>query len=292
MANLLQPKTTTQTTTSSAPAYAKPGLTQLANDTMNLYNSGSGYAQYPGSSVAPLSWQTQAGINTLGTNASNPNDPTNKLYGSSAYGLLNLSNQGGLNAGQQDALSKMQDLYGQNDANFQSSLDFQNQKIADAVNRQFQGMGAYGGTDYAKALTGELAGNTAQALSNQFNQSQNFKAGIANNLFSGNQQGVNNQQSIAGLLPGLQQSRDYNANQLLGAGSLVDTNQQNILDDLINKFNTGQSAQRQRISDATGLLSGVVGDYGTKSTASPGASTLQQVLGGTLGGLGLLGSLK
>jgi hypothetical protein len=324
MANLLQPKTVTQNTTSAPPKYAQPGLQQLANDTMSLYNSGAGYQQYPGSGVAPMSWQTQSGINQLGANASNPNDPATKLYGSSANGLLNLSNngglnatqsgalgkmqdlynQGGMNATQQDALAKMNDLYGQNDQNFQSSLDFQNQKIADAVNRQFQGMGAYGGTDYAKALTGELAGNSAQALSNQFNNSQQLKAGLANsilgagqnaytnqanlanNLFSGGQQGVNNQQSIAGLLPSLQTARDYNANQLLGAGALQDTYGQNILNDQIQKFNDAQSSQRQRISDATGLLSGVVGDYGTKSTAGQTPSLAQSVFGYLLSNAG------
>jgi hypothetical protein len=320
MSNLFQSKTVTQNSTSAPPAYAQPGLQQLANATMAQYNSGQGYDPYPGSGVAPLSANTQAGINGL-VSSGHAMDP---VVNATSGGLLNLSqngglnatqqgalgnmqslyNQGGMNATQQDALAKMQDLYGQNDQNFQGALDFQNQKIADAVNRQFQGMGAYGGTDYAKALTGELAGNTAQALSNQFNNSQNFKAGIANgilgagqtafanqsnlanNLFNGGQQGVNNQNAIAGLLPTLQQAGSFGANNALAAGALQDTQNQAQLTDAINRWNTAQGVQRQRISDATGLLNGVVGDYGTKSTASQAPSTAQAAFGYLLGNAG------
>jgi hypothetical protein len=276
--------TQTNTQTNSAPKYALPGLKTLANDTMSLYHSGEGYQQYPGSGVAGQSNPTLHGQQALVNNA-NGGRP-DALYKSVNSGLLGVSQGGGLNSIQNDALSKYQSLYGGDDS-FENALTASNQRIQDQLNRQFSGMGAYGNTDNAGALGRNLSDNSAQYLF----QNQANKANLAGQIAGIGQQGIANQQSIAGLLPTLHDAKNANANDLLNVGLLRDNYNQSLLDDKIARFDRGQATKRQRISDTTGLLTGQAGNYGTQSTSSKTPSLFQQILGGGLAAAGTAAKL-
>lgn len=82
---------TTQTTNNEPPAWAAPLLTQSASAAQNLYNQGIGFNPYPGSTVAPLSGATQAGIGALQGVAQGAMTPGSSLYNLS-QNPVNLSN--------------------------------------------------------------------------------------------------------------------------------------------------------------------------------------------------------
>jgi hypothetical protein len=268
------------TTTSSAPSYSKAGLTQAANDTTDWYNSGQGYDQYSGDTVADMTSQTQQGLTNLQNNAYG----TDYLYDATNQGLSSLAYNGGLNSGQNDAIAKYQDLYN-GDGSFEKAMDYSNSKITDQLNRQFNGLGAFGsgmGSDYGKAVANDLAGNNAE-----YNfQNQSNKANLANNIFNAYQTGNDNVKDIAGLQGTMHDARDYNANQLVNVGKELEGYTQADIDAAVAAFDKQQGSQKQQLSDYIGLLSGVSGDYGSTTTTKPGQSTLQSLLGYVAGNAG------
>lgn len=278
------------TNTSTDPWKPSQGyLTDIMKQGQTLFDNKTGYDYYPDSTVSPLSGQTTGALGNIASTAAQGNSALPAATGQIA-GLLN---SGGLNAGQQSALGGYQgvldNLANGGNKNFEAALDYQSGKTADQVNRGFSAAGRYGSGANVGVLTDALAGQRASALSNQYNQDQSTRLSALGSMFNGNQQGVGNIGSLTGLLPTLDASRYYDANQALGAGQMLDAQNQAQLTDQVNRFNYNQQAPWSALGNYSNLIRGATGNYTTgQSTSVTPINKTAQLLGGGIGLASLL----
>lgn len=244
----------------------QPYLTQGFREARELYNTG-GPQYYRGSTVAPLSSQTQQGIDAY-TTAARQGTPVAQ----SAQDQVNATLQG-------DYL------------NSNPYLDAMYNNAASAVTR-----------NYSEAVAPSIAANfglsgrtgSNMAFANAMDTSRDTLSrnlgGMAANIYGGNYaQERQNQMQAAGMAPQTAGLNYFDANQMLQAGQLRDSYNQRVRNDDVNRWNFNQ----ERPWDALGRYQQMIqGNYGGTSTQPVyGNSTLQNLgLGmGILGGAQELG---
>lgn len=228
-------------TTTSAPwGPQQPYLTDTFNRAKNLYATG-GPKYYPQNTVAPMSNQTRQGINAYTQTATQGTPVTD-----SAQQQVNATLQG-------DYL------------NSNPYLDAMYNNAAGAVTRNYQ-----------EAVAPSIAANfglsgrsgSNMAFANAMDSSRDTLSrnlgGMAANIYGGayeNERG--RQMQAASMAPETAALNYFDSNQLLQAGRLQDTYNQNRLNSDINRFNFNQ----ERPWDALGRYQQLInGNYGGQST--------------------------
>lgn len=223
-----------------------------------LYKQG-GPKVYSGSTVSPFSANTQAGLNSIAATAQ-----AGTPVAGSAQTQVNDTLQG-------DYLNSNPYL----DAMYNQAASSVTRNYSEAVAPQLQanfGLAGRGGSNsYFNAMDA-----SQQQLGQQL-------GGLASNIYGQNYANERqNQMNAAQMAPQTAQLNYYDASQLLNAGGMQDTYNQNVLNDKVNRFNQ----QQNRPWDALGRYNQMInGSYGSMNTQPVyGNSTAQNLGLGIAGG--------
>lgn len=249
-------KESKQTTENKPPEWAEPLFKQSAEVAQNLYNSGSGGNVYQGQRVANLSGTTQGGITGV----------------SNAAAAWDMPGYGNMLAQAQQPTSAQTNLAdmasGKNllsNPYFEDALRGQLDSTAAQIQSQFSGSGRYGSGANNAVLTQGLGNIRSNALYNQYNQdTQNMLTanGMIDNSKAQNiasQLGIGNQAF---------QNQLAGANAQIGAGQVIDQNQQDKLSAAHQKFNEEDMKDWTRLGLLQSAASGSAGNYGTSVQTS------------------------
>jgi hypothetical protein len=279
-----EPTQQKQTSSSEPPKYAEPYLKEIAGQASRLYNSGTGYQYFPGSTVNKFGQESSGAMG--GTLSAAKQGQTGQAAGAGLDYAKGLFKEGGMTPEMAKAYGLFESIGQNNNADFEKSLDYQMSKTADNVNSGFSGMGRYGSGAHAGVLGDTIGGQRATAMSNEFNNLQQQKLAAAGGMAGLGQGAVGNVTSMAGLLPTLSQGRYADLDRQLGVGQMRDGQRDKELQDQINRWNFKQSAPWNALGNYQNIVSGAVGNYGTQTSVKPGPSMMQTLLGGLLGGAG------
>jgi hypothetical protein len=248
--------TTKQTTENKPPEWAKPLFEQSAGVAQSLYNSGSGGNVYQGQRVADLSGTTQGGITGVSNAAASWDMPGyGNMLAQAQQPTSAQSNLGDMASGKNLLANPF----------FEDALRGQLDKTAAQVQSQFSGSGRYGSGANNSVLAGELGNIRSNALYNQYNQDvQNMLTanGMIDNSKAQNiasQLGIGNQAF---------QNQLAGANAQIGAGQVIDQNQQDKLSAAHQKWNEQDMREWTRLGLLQSAASGSAGNYGTAVTTA------------------------
>lgn len=224
----------------SAPWGPQQGYLQYGfQQAQDLYKKG-GPQVYNKSTVAPFSANTQAGLNQVAATAK-----AGTPVAQSAQNQVDATLKG-------DYLNSNPYL----DAMYNQAASAVTRNYTDAVAPSIQanfGLSGRGGSNsYYNALD-----SSQQQLGQQL-------GGLASNIYGQNYANERqNQMQAASLAPQTAQLNYYDASQLLNAGGMQDTYNQNVLNDTVNRFNQ----QQNRPWDALGRYNQMInGSYGSTNT--------------------------
>ncbi len=241
--------TSTASNTSEPWAEQKPYITQGLSEAQKIYQS-SGPSYFPGSTVAGFSPEQQQ-AQTLGANRA--------LGGNATMDAAeNWTNKAIGGAFSQDPYSS------QVFNNIQS-------KVLPSVNAQFSAAGRYGSGAHADTAT--------RALTESF-------APYASQMY---QQGVDRQQSAAGMAPTFAQNDYADLAALQDIGQQKQLMGQSELDDARARFDYAQDLPGNKLAQYMGFIGGNYGGTTTSATPYYKPSFAQQAAGGALSLAGLFG---
>lgn len=227
--------------------YLQEGFKQAQENVLNRPTS-----FYPGSTVVPLSNQTNQALGMIQGMATDPNN----LNASATGQLQNTLNGNYLNAGSNPYLGGVMD----------QALN----KVRSSLDSQFNLAGRTGSGAAANAF----AENASNALTNIGYQNYNDERG--------------RQQQAALIAPQQNQANYYNAGQLANVGGVLEQQQANQLQDQMSRYNYAQQEPANRIANYMGL---VQGNYGGNSQSSTpiynNTSPFRSALGGASAGAGV-----
>lgn len=247
--------------TTSAPWTAQqPYLTYGFNQAQNLYKKG-GPQYYSGSTVAPLSADTNQGL-SMYEQAAQAGTPVAQ----SAQDMANATLRG-------DYLNSNPYL----DAMYNNAASAVTRNYSEAVAPSLQANFGLSGRGGSNSYYNAMDSSQAQ-LGKQL-------GGMAADLYGGNYaQERQNQMGALQMAPQTAQLNYFDANQLLNAGQMRDTYNQNVLNDKVNRWNFNQ----ERPYDALGRYQQMInGTYGSQNTQPIYQNKTAQNLGIAGAGLGL-----
>jgi hypothetical protein len=229
----------TVTTTTAPPAWQNAALQYGGTEARRLYNQG-GPQVFNRSTVAPFSANTRAGLNDIAATARAGTPVTG-----SAQNQVNATLQG-------DYLNSNPYL----DAMYNNAASAVTRNYSEAVAPSIQanfGLAGRGGSNsYFNALD-----SSQQQLGQQL-------GGMAANIYGGNYANERqNQMQAASMAPQTAQLNYYDASQLLNAGGMQDTYNQNVLNDTVNRFNQQQARPGQNLDS---YIQRINGQYGGTTT--------------------------
>lgn len=231
--------------TSGPPSYLQPDIQFGTGQAQTLYGQG-GPAPYPGSTVANRSPETLAGWGATAARAMN-GSPLNAASGSYIQRTLDPSFMASAGNPQLDAVYK----------NIASN-------VIPSVDAQFSLGGRYG--------SGAQANSLATGLTNAY-------APFALQQFQGNQQ---LQQQAASLAPTIANQDYTDLGALQSVGTARDTYGQNVLSDVVNRYDATQNQPYNNLNWYMNLLYG--NPAKTQTTTQPSSGfNLGGLLGGALG---------
>lgn len=254
-------KQTTKTDQKTDPwAPAQPGLQSI------LQRAGQ-YGANPGMFTPTFSGYTQDAVAGLGNLGRGPNQAA-QMYGNAANTAA-----GGLQTGYDNITATARGDFLNNNRYLDPVLNNAMTRTADAVNRQFSGMGRYGSGAHTGVLTRELGNIEAQARLDNYNRERQNQIGASDTL------------ARFGLGAGdiAQQGMGAQAQQLgflTQAGQMQDAMDQSV-----------REAPLRALEYQSGLTVPIAGLGGTQqgtSTQTVKPSMGQQIMGGAMMGLGLL----
>lgn len=283
--------TTKTTSENKPPEWAAEGYKQAGSEAQRLYNSGSGGNTYLGSTVAPLSDTTMAGINQFAQAGANWDTAGSRpLFQGIGAGAGSVYDSAGAPSASESNLTDYATgkfLDPATNPYFEPALQGQLDKTAAQIQSQFSGAGRYGSGANTNVLANELGGLRTNAFMDQFNQNvanqfgANQQIDAARNAGQGMQLGAlgvgqTAANSIAGLDQQNFQNRLTGAGATTQAGSMLDTQSQKDLMDEINKFYALDSQDWNRLGMYEQALAGAAGNYGvqnaTQRTSNPMAA--------------------
>jgi hypothetical protein len=249
-----QTSTTKSDPWSGQQPYLKYGFDQAEQ---NYQSNNPQY--YQGSTVAPLSQTTQQAMQLQSMRALGGNP----LVNASQKNMQDTVNGAYLNSNPYM------------DANFNAGADAITRTYGDAIRNNTAGFEGAG-----------RSGSGMQAFYN--NQANDTLAKNLNNLYgqtyyNNYQNERGNQMSAAQMSPAFAQQDMTNLDALSSVGAAQDTNNQNILNSNIDRWNYGQNLESNKLQQYMGMIQGNYG--GTSSTSTP---TSSNPLGTILSGAGLL----
>lgn len=272
-------KTSKTTQENKPPAWAAPLFVKSAQDAQHLYDSGSGGSTFMGSTVAPLSGTTMAGVNQLAQAGQGWNTAgTRPLY--QGIGAAAASNpfMGGL--GELASGSTLGDyasgkFLGEGNPHYRQRLDRQ---IADAnamIQSQFSGAGRYGSGANQKTIADNTSNMLLQGLEEDYNRQQanqfaalNLQGNLLGNAGGLYSSGIGQAQGAADAMANLDQRNFENrlagANATLQAGNIVDSQTQKLLSDQVNRWYAKDNEDWTRLGMLQSAAAGAAGPYGTQ----------------------------
>lgn len=265
---------TTQNTTQTAepPAWAKPHLENIASQAQSLYNSGKGFDYYPGSTVTPMSSQSQAGLQGMEAYASQPNSLLGNMSGftsgvlagqgnnpttSAALGAYTRMAQGDPSL---QAYARGDYLDGGSPA-FQQALDYQSGKIGNQVNQLSAGMGRYGSAAHAKGVVDSVGNFRNNAMQQELAREQGLQMQAQGQLAQ--QQGagaagiLGSQFQAAGMAPQVYQAGMLPFQTMGQVGSAYEDKSNQYLRDAIARFQSNQQQPFQQLAAYQGAINGL-----------------------------------
>lgn len=289
--------TTKTTTDNSPPEWTAKSYNQAGDEIDRLYNSGAGGNTYTGSTVAPLSDTTMAGINQLAQAGANWDTAGSRpLFQGIGAGAGSVYDAAGAPSASESNLTDYATgkyLDPATNPYFEPALQGQLDKTAAQIQSQFSGAGRYGSGANNAVLANELGGLRTNAFMDQFNQNvanqfgANQQIDAARNAGQGMQLGAlgvgqTAANSIAGLDQQNFQNRLTGAGATAQAGSMLDTQSQKQLADDVNLFYALDNQDWNRLGMMEQALAGASGNYGTQNST--------QRTSNPMGALGAVGS--
>jgi hypothetical protein len=255
----------TTTSTNSPPAYAIPGLTFAAGQAQNNYTNAQPQ-YYPGSTVAPLSSQTNEALQQTQQMA----EQGNPTLSSANTQLGNVINNGQTNPFLGGAVSAaVQPLFQQ----------FQ-QQVLPQIQSQFGLMGRTG--------SGAEAGAVGQATSAFGQQANNAAAGLA---YQSANDSANRQLTGVALAPSTAQSQYLPQQELANVGSVYDSQNAANLQDQVNRYNYQQNLPANSLNQLIAQLQGSSYGGGTATQTRVQQPSSLGLAGGALTGAALGGAV-
>ena len=262
---------TKETTTRAEPyAPAEPYLQDIMNEAASLYASGTGMQYYPGSTVVPMSGQTQAAL------AGQENLGFGMMGGSPLY-----SQSADIMSGYAGGLAPSTFAGGQSLDDFRNTLASQ---AMDSVQQEFAGMGRTGSSPQAQAAVAQRFSDSFVPTALSFREQELGRQQQANAL------GQAQQLQAAGMLPGMQQAMDQRA--MMGTNLLANAGQQRegyagqYLQEDLQRYQFEQMAPFQRLQQYTGTILPIAGQFPmtTMTQPVPQYNALTGALGGAMSG--------
>lgn len=262
----------TQTVTQKSDPWkpAQGALKDILSQAGQLYGQGSEYA--PFSTVVPFSNQTLTALQGIENEATGPND-----IASSASGSL------------RSLLGGNDYLKGTASGDFLNSNPYLDDmfshaagQVRDQVNSNFSLAGRSGPNDAHTRVLTEGLGDLATKI-----YGGNYATERQNMLNAGSTIG---QQQLAGLglSPSINDLNYSNWGKLMGVGQAYEGQAQNQLQDLLARWNYGQSQPWQNLAQYAQLASGIGGQGGIDTKTMPsGTSSTADALSGAAGLAGL-----
>lgn len=295
---------TTSTTDSQPWKPAQPYLTGALGSASNLYSSGQGFNPYPGSTVSPMSSQTQGALSGM-QGVAGQGDPLGSAANANAKGVLN---SGGMSPWQSSALQGTHDLATgasnpyqglldqASNPYYQQTVDREAGKLTDDINRGFSNDGRYGSTAQSGAIADQVGGFRASMANANYNQGIANQRGILGDMtgtMMNAGQTINNAgnqaQQLAGQYTGMVPQlydQQYQPSRMLGqVGSAYDAQNQAQLTDVVNRQQQGQQAPWNRLGAYSGMLTGIGGMGGTQTGTTTQPSNPLQTIGGIAGSI-------
>ena len=269
---------TKETTTKTEPyGPAEPYLQDIMNEAASLYASGTGMQYYPGSTVVPMSGQTDAAL------TAQENIGYGMMGGSPFYNMATdiYSGYAGGNAPSTYAGGQSLDAY----SNVLSNQAF------DQVQDQFAGMGRTGSSPSAQAAMPEAYSNAFVPTALQFREAELGRQQQANAL------GQQQQLMAAGQLPGMQNMIDQRA--MMGTNMLGSVGQQRegyagqYLQEDMQRYQFEQMAPYQRLAQYANMINPIAGQFPmtTMTQPMPQYNAMTGALGGAMSGMQMAGGL-
>lgn len=262
----------TKETTTKAEPYgpSEPYLQDIMNEAASLYASGTGMQYYPGSTVVPMSGQTEASL------AGQENLGYGMMGGSPLY-----SQSADIMSGYAGGLAPSTFAGGQSLADYRDVLANQ---AMESVQDQFAGMGRTGASPQAQAAVAQQFNQAYVPTALQFREAELGRQQQANAL------GQAQQLQAAGMLPGIQQAMDQRA--MMGTNLLGNVGQQRegyagqYLQEDLQRYQFEQMAPYQRLQQYTGTILPIAGQFPmtTMTQPVPKYNALTGALGGAMSG--------
>jgi hypothetical protein len=264
-----EPAPQTTTSTSEPPAYLQPFLTQTATEAQKIYEAG-GPSYYPGSTVVPMSSQTQQGLGQIQNLAMQGG----QLTPAATQTLLSTIQGQGVNPflGQavQSATAPLYDEFNQNTIPMLQSIFARSGGTGGSA----EGFGA----ERAATALGRGVAEQAGSLAYQSAEAERQR-----------------QLQATQLAPSMDAARYADAQAMLGVGGAYEAQSQAELQAQIDKYNYEQNLASMQLNQYIQQLTSTGGSgYGiTTNTqaAAPQGSAVGGILGATATGAGIGGSI-
>jgi len=287
--------TSTQTTANSPWKPAVPYLKGSMEEAAKLAQKGKGFGAYPEQAWTDYSPQTLSGLNTMEQLASQPNpfyqpnaDFTSGLVAGAYNPNANAQYATGIASGAQGITTEgaYQDLYDNTNQYFNEALDTQSAKLADDIARTFGGA-SFGSAASTGAVVDQVGDLRTQAMADQYNTEQAFKAGLlgdisgvqgqnitnqlaaAGQLSAEEQLGVQNQIAGVGLSDSVYQSQYLPAAAMLGVGAAYDAKEMEKLQAQMSQYDIEQQQPWNLLGAAYPYFTGTGASTSTVTTEQP-----------------------
>lgn len=283
--------TTTTTQTNDPWSGAQPYIKDVLSQAQNTYNSGQGFSYPDFSTTIPFADQTLSALQGTQDQAQSGN-PLGAASQNSALGILG---NNGLTPQQQQAAGYAQPYASGANVNggspeFNAALDTQAAKLGTDVQRNVDAMGRTGSAYNTNELTQQIGDFRNNAMSQELQREQGLQMQGIGSLANIGQAGAGNQATMASLAPSIYQQQYAPYQQLGNVGSAYQDLATRQMQENIDRYNTNQQSDWQRLGAYNGLINGAGGMGGTQTSSVPAPSPLQGGLSGAMSGA-MLGNM-
>lgn len=301
---------TQQTQQTSDPwGPAQPAFKLGLQDAQNLYEAGIGSQPYTGSTVIPYSNQSMQAFDNIEQIAGQSMGQGNPFQ--TAFNQMGNIANNGFNEYQTQALGNWQNLASggamQNNPYFEDVLSNTLSDVSNYTNQAASGAGRYGSGMHTGVLADSLGDVSSQARFDEYARQLGRMDNATQSLFTGGQQGINNQMAATSMLPDAFNAQLAPANAMAGVGAAYEDLATRQMNDQLRIWQEIQNAPWQQIAKLQAVASGT-GNYGTQTgvtQATQPNNVFGNIAGTALGlasmiptggatapaGLGILGSI-
>lgn len=277
-----------QTTASSSEPWkaAQPALQQSLAGAQGVYNNPNAFTPYMGSTVVPMTEQTQQGAEGIRYRADN----LSKFLDNSFNQVNANASNGGLNDIQRGVVGRLTQqatgAFNPNDnPGFQSVLNQALDSAGNAVNMNASAAGRYGSGTH-QGVAGKTAGDIAGTLtSNEYGDWKNRRDAANSGLFNAGQQQQSNINNNNQALFGAYQNTLQPYQDKIGVGGMFEDLVGRQMNDEMRKWQGMQQAPKSAVEwlNAIGSGAGSLGGTSGTSAQGPKANPFGQAAGGLLG---------